>query len=152
MEPVVFFSLLRVDLKSMSSFRKFTSGLSFRGETRKVTLPGTKSWLYGQSLISTGCSDLDNACGAGISLGSLMVISEEFGIKQASTIRKLFVSEGIHSKQRVLILSSESKIQVTNLLAKLPALRKVSTISKETPSKQNALNNSLNYSKYTKST
>ena len=131
----------------MSSFRKFTPGSSFRGDARKTTLLGTKSWLYGQSLLSTGCSDLDNACGAGISLGSLMVLSEEVGIRQANTIQKLFISQGIHSKQRVLILSSESKSQVMNLLSKLPTLRKTSTISKDSQPKQTA----WNYSKYAKS-
>ncbi|KAK8804004.1 hypothetical protein WA171_000097 [Blastocystis sp. BT1] len=130
----------------MSSFRKFTPGSSLRGDTRKTILPGTKSWLYGQSLLSTGCSDLDNACGAGISLGSLMVLSEEVGIRQANTIQKLFISQGIHSKQRVLILSSESKSQVMNLLSKLPTLRKAPTVSKDSQPKLTA----WNYSKYGK--
>lgn len=131
----------------MSSFRKFTPGSSFRGNVKKTTLPGTKSWLYGQSLVSTGCSDLDNACGAGLSLGSLMVLSEEVGIKQAQTIQKLFISQGIHSKQRVLILSSDSQSQVMTMLSKLPSLRKSSIPSKDSQPKQTA----WNYSQYTKS-
>ena len=131
----------------MSSFRKFTPGSSLRGDTRKTILPGTKSWLYGQSLLSTGCSDLDNARGVGISLGSLMVLSEEVGIRQANTIQKLFISQGIHSKQRVLILSSESKSQVMNLLSKLPTLRKAPTVSKDSQPRLTA----WSYSKYGKS-
>ena len=107
----------------MSVFRKFTLGAGAGGFQRKSSLPGTKSWVYGQSLLSTGCSDLDNACGTGIPLGSIMIVSEEIGIHQASVLGRLFMAEGIHSKQRVLVISSKSSEAVSMLVAKLPSLR-----------------------------
>ena len=107
----------------MSVFRKFTPGAGAGGFQRKSSLPGTKSWVYGQSLLSTGCSDLDNACGTGIPLGSIMIVSEEIGIHQASVLGRLFMAEGIHSKQRVLVSSSKSSEAVSMLVAKLPSLR-----------------------------
>ena len=107
----------------MSVFRKFTPGAGAGGFQRKSSLPGTKSWVYGQSLLSTGCSDLDNACGTGIPLGSIMIVSEEIGIHQASVLGRLFMAEGIHSKQRVLVISSKSSEAVSMLVAKLPSLR-----------------------------
>lgn len=106
----------------MSVFRKFTPGAGAGGFQRKSSLPGTKSWVYGQSLLSTGCSDLDNACGTGIPLGSIMIVSEEIGIHQANVLGRLFMAEGIHSKQRVLVISSKSSEAVSMLVAKLPSL------------------------------
>lgn len=107
----------------MSVFRKYTPGAGVGGFQRKSSLPGTKSWVYGQSLLSTGCGDLDNACGTGIPLGSIMVVSEEVGIHQASVLGRLFIAEGIHSKQRVLVISSQSREAVSAYLAKLPSIR-----------------------------
>ena len=107
----------------MSVFRKFAPGAGVGGFQRKSSLPGTKSWVYGQSLLSTGCSDLDNACGTGIPLGSIMMVSEEMGIHQASVLGRLFMAEGIHSKQRVLVVSSKSSEAVSAFLAKLPSIR-----------------------------
>ena len=107
----------------MSVFRKYTPGAGAGGFQRKSSLPGTKSWVYGQSLLSTGCSDLDNACGTGIPLGSIMVVSEEMGIHQAGVLGRLFVAEGLHSKQRVLVISSRSREAVAAFLSKLPSIR-----------------------------
>ena len=100
----------------MSSFRRFAPISVQRSIPSGPKLSGTKSWLYGQSLISTGCKDLDTALGSGIPLGSIVVLSEELFCSQMRTFEKLFVSEGIRSKQRVLIISS---------LTKMPALKEV---------------------------
>ena len=66
---------------------------------------------------------MDNACGTGIPLGSIMVVSEEMGIHQAGVLGRLFVAEGLHSKQRVLVISSKSREAVAAFLAKLPSIR-----------------------------
>ena len=136
----------------MSSFRRFTPGSTLGFQTEKKTLPGTKSWLYGQYMISTGCGDLDKACGTGIPLGSLFLLSEDMGIKQASTLRKLFIAEGINSKQRVLILSSDSEENVLTSISKLPPVRKTQssapTITPKQPTPQNTKPGAWQYGKF----
>ena len=136
----------------MSSFRRFTPGSTLGSQTAKKTLPGTKSWLYGQYIISTGCSDLDKACGTGIPLGSLFLLSEDMGIKQASTLRKLFIAEGINSKQRVLILSSDSEENVLTSISKLPPVRKTQqsapAITPKQPAPQIAKPGAWQYGKF----
>lgn len=109
----------------MSSFRRFAPISVQRSIPSGPKLSGTKSWLYGQSLISTGCKDLDTALGSGIPLGSIVVLSEELFCSQMRTFEKLFVSEGIRSKQRVLIISSLPKDEVDDFLTKMPALKEV---------------------------
>lgn len=113
----------------MSSFRKFSS---FSSSTqKKQQLIGTKSWLYGQSIVSTGCKDLDNACGSGIPLGCVVVVSEDSFIHQAKSFAKLFVAEGIQSKQRVLYISDESEEIVREWLGRLPTKREDNKVKKE---------------------
>ena len=109
--------------KGMSSFRRFAPISARRPISSGPKLSGTKPWLYGQSLISTGCKDLDTALGSGLPLGSIVVLSEELFCSQMKTFEKLFISEGIHSGQRVLIISSLSRETVDDFLTKLPALK-----------------------------
>lgn len=107
----------------MSAFRKYTPLAAAGGTSGKKALAGTKSWLYGQSLLSTGCSDLNNACGSGIPLGSIVIVSEDSFIHQGKSLAKLFAAEGIHSKQKVLLISSLSETDIHEWCAKLPCLR-----------------------------
>lgn len=120
----------------MSSFRRFAPGSTLGAPAAKKALPGTKSWLYGQSLVSTGCGDLDKAIGTGIPVGSLFLLSEDMGIKQSVTIKKLFISEAVHSKQRVLLLSCDSEANVLTSISKLPAVRKSQQAAVSDPPKQ----------------
>ena len=118
----------------MSSFRRFAPISAQRSIPTGPRLSGTKSWLYGQSLISTGCKDLDTALGSGIPLGSIVVLSEELFCSQMNTFEKLFVSEGARSNQRVLIISSLPKEEVDDFLTKMPALKEVpESTKKEAP-------------------
>ena len=121
----------------MPTFRKFTPS-SLKGSMgSKKVLAGTKSWLYGQSLISTGCSDLNNACGSGIPLGSIMILSEDSFIHQGKCIVKLIAAEGIQSKQKVLLISSMDEEGVREWCYKLPTLRNgpqtTTAVKKEVP-------------------
>lgn len=126
------FSLLAiVGYLKMSSFRKFSSFSATTTLSKKKQLPGTKSWLYGQSIISTGCKDLDNACGSGIPLGSLVIVSEDSFIHQAKSFTKLFIAEGLQCKQRILYISNESVDGIHTWFGKLPAKREEKQIKKE---------------------
>lgn len=113
----------------MSSFRKFSSFSS--SLQKKQQLIGTKSWLYGQSIVSSGCKDLDNACGSGIPLGCIVIVSEDSFIHQAKSFAKLFVAEGIQSKQRILYISDKSEESVVEWLGRLPSKREEKQVKKE---------------------
>ena len=91
----------------MSAFRRFSESGKMSGSAARNQLPGTKPWLNGQSIISTGNIDLNNVCGSGIPLGSIVLLAEDFFICQAIQFTKLFVAEGIHSKQNIWILTDE---------------------------------------------
>lgn len=118
---------------AMSSFRRFLPLGSQIGASGNARLSGTKSWLSGQSLISTGCSDLDAALGAGLPLGSVTIITEDLYSNQMKTFEKLFISEGIHSKQQVLIISSLPKELLDRFISKLPSRKDISKPAKEAP-------------------
>ena len=94
----------------MSSFRRFAPISAQRSIPSGPKLSG---------------KDLDTALGSGIPLGSIVVLSEELFCSQMRTFEKLFVSEGIRSKQRVLIISSLPKDEVDDFLTKMPALKEV---------------------------
>ena len=115
----------------MSSFRKFSSFSSPGSLQKKKQLPGTKSWLYGQSILSTGCKDLDNACGSGIPLGSISILSEDPFIHQAKGFVKLFIAEGINCKQRVLYISTEEEEEIADYCGKIPSKREEKQVKKE---------------------
>lgn len=57
----------------MTSFRRTNIGLS---EERRA-LTGSKVWLHGMSLVSTGLRQLDEVCGGGLLLGSVLLLGEE---------------------------------------------------------------------------
>ena len=123
------YSVCFIITERMSSFRRFAPISAQRSIPTGPRLSGTKSWLYGQSLISTGCKDLDTALGSGIPLGSVVVLSEELFCSQMKTFEKLFVSEGARSKQRAL-----PKEEVDDFLTKMPALKEVpESTKKEAP-------------------
>ena len=128
------YSVSFFNIQPMSAFRRFAP-ISSRGPILNgPKLAGTKPWLYGQSLISTGCKDLDNALGSGLPLGSIVMLSEELYCSQMKTFQKMFISEGARSKQRILIVSSASNDEVDDFLTKLPALKEVPKSTKsETP-------------------
>ena len=130
----------------MSSFRRFSSVTSLQ---KKKQLPGTKSWLYGQSIISTGCKDLDNACGSGIPLGSIVIISEDSFIHQAKSFTKLFMAEGIQCKQRILYIANDSEQTILEFLRKLPAKKEEKQVKKEETKKpQVPATSAWQYGKY----
>lgn len=135
----------------MSAFRKYNVS-SLKGDIgSKHSLPGTKSWLYGQSLISTGCSDLNNACGSGIPLGSMMILSEDSFIHQGKYIMKLIAAEGIQSKQKVLLISSLDEEEIREWCSKLPTVRTTSqptTVAKKEMPQRSMSGLGGQYSKY----
>ena len=71
----------------MSSFRKFGTG----SQNVPKRLNGTKAWIYGQTLISSGCNSLNKVLNGGYLLGSMgvLVISTKTKYNMNETYTKL---------------------------------------------------------------
>jgi elongator complex protein 4 len=69
-------------------------------------LPGTRAWISGGSLVSTGSASLDSFLGGGVPLGSVVVVEEDSGkAALARTIASLFVAQSGPSAQSVAVCS-----------------------------------------------
>lgn len=122
----------------MSSFRRHTGG---GGEAVPSTrsLPGTRPWVNGQTLTSTGNRDLDGACawwfmfseglhsygpyvfwsysltgivGGGLCLGTITVIEEDRFSDYALTLARYFLAQGVAAGHRCLVVGTVSTVFV----------------------------------------
>jgi elongator complex protein 4 len=88
----------------------------------KVALPGTKPFLNGQALISTGLAQLDAIIGGGWLLGTLVLLDiPRHDDAAASTslvddFHRYFVAEGIVSGQHAVVVSDDADSFATHQL------------------------------------
>ena len=73
----------------------------------RAPAPGsTRPGLYGQTLVSTGVSDVDNLLGGGLPLGSVMLVGHDGdgarNAGDATTLLRYFVAEGLASGHTAL--------------------------------------------------
>ena len=73
----------------------------------RAPAPGsTRPGLYGQTLVSTGLSDVDNLLGGGLPLGSVMLVGHDGdgarNAGDATTLLRYFVAEGLASGHTAL--------------------------------------------------
>eukprot|EP01083_Nonionella_stella_P138171 420482_1 len=73
-----------------------------------VGISGTRSWLNGLSLCSSGNKDLDSILGGGLSVGSILLVKEDRHTTYHQVIAKGFVAEGIGHGHSVHCLTGES--------------------------------------------
>ncbi|KAK9788302.1 hypothetical protein WJX73_008158 [Symbiochloris irregularis] len=90
--------------------------------TRKVkssvSNAGTRPGPLGQTLISSGNSDLDRILGGGIPLGCVLLLLEDGRTHHHLTFLQCFVAEGLNNQQAVLWAASQRAFSA----AKLPAI------------------------------
>ncbi len=99
--------------------------------------PGTKSWINGQTLISSGNKDLDSVLGGGLCLGTLTLVEEDRFSDHALVLSKYFVAQGVSCKQRCLVVGAEDpaalrEALVTHLPYDLTHKKNQSTAAHET--------------------
>ena len=95
-------------------------------------LPGTRRWIDGQLLMSTGHSQLDAFIGGGLPLGSIVLLEEDARGAHATSLAKVFLAEGIACGQAVSLVSWNLQAGLKAFLESLPA--NVSRDSKDTVS------------------
>lgn len=96
------------------------AGSSFvrKGEAGIID-PGTRPGLHGQSLISSGHSELDKILGGGIPLGSLTLVIEDGVTAHHAALLRLFLAEGATRNQSIFLAVGGS--QAVDLASFLPA-------------------------------
>lgn len=103
------------------SFRRFTTAsnanvknLSCHNSILHRT--GTKPWIDGLTLTSTGLKELDGICGGGQTLGTSIVIEEDRWTQDLTlALAKYWVAEAISQKQRTLFVSTDHESSDHNL-------------------------------------
>eukprot|EP00892_Ulva_mutabilis_P000127 jgi/Ulvmu1/10114/UM006_0065.1 len=68
--------------------------------------PGLRSRAGGK-VLSSGCNDLDQLCGGGLALGSLVIVLEDEWRAHSSTILSYFMAEGVLCQQQMLYFSND---------------------------------------------
>jgi hypothetical protein len=99
----------------MSSFKK-AAGTTSRhtsdgensscdGEQQDGTglLPGTRRWVDGTLLVSTGHSGLDSLIGGGIPVGGIICLESDGTCALASTLSSLFLAEGLAAGHDIVV-------------------------------------------------
>ena len=87
--------------------------MSFRRAVAPSTTsapPGTRRWLDGALLVSTGLASLDTALGGGVPLGSLVLIEEDArGGKLAHTLASLFAAESLAAGHNLITAGADGR-------------------------------------------
>lgn len=84
-------------------------------------LPGTRRWVDGQLLTSTGNTHLDGFLGGGVPLGSLVLLEEDAHGVHAATLARLFAAEGVACGHALALVSAAGRARQREWLASLPA-------------------------------
>ena len=109
---------------------------AFKASLLKNSLPGTKPWLNGVRLVSTGLAQLDQFLGGGLPLGSLVLIEEDQNAVHAQTLMQYFVSQGIACGHRVCIAGGDGLQGFQEFVNTLPA--NVSTSGRSSSQTENS--------------
>lgn len=125
-----------------------------KANTDKKTnnLIGVKSWINGSQLISFGHKDFDNIQGGGIPLGSILLILKDNYSNYSNILTKYFISEGISSKQNILLCSDDNINIMKKNMENLPENVTILNQSKDLPVEKDKIDNTLQiawqYKKY----
>ena len=68
---------------------------------------GTRPWINGNTLISSGNKDLDSILGGGLCLGTLTLVEEDRFSDHALLLAKYFVAQGVSGQQYCLVVGAE---------------------------------------------
>lgn len=85
-----------------------------------VRIPGTKPWVNGQMLVSTGLQPLDEICGGGLPLGSMCIILEDKITGFHKVLSNYFIAEGLAVHHSVIASSCRLGHCLHQQLSNLP--------------------------------
>jgi hypothetical protein len=120
----------------MSSFRRAAPGAALSGTARGAGIPaeepilGTKRWVDGSLLISSGHAQLDTYVGGGLPLGSMVLIEEDSRNIHAPALVGRFIAEGYATNQPIVLAGPQREEDLRAQLAAAPL--NVSRGSKDT--------------------
>ncbi len=100
---------------SMSSFKRAPTA------TSSAAPPGTRRWLDGQCLVSTGSAGLDAALGGGIPLGSLVLLEDDAcGAGHGALLASLFAAEGLACGHGLIVAGGDGRVTPQGFVEGLP--------------------------------
>lgn len=70
-------------------------------------IPGTRRWIDGQLLVSTGHKEIDSIVGGGVAVGSLILLEQDFTHTHADTLAQLFLAEGVATGQALTVVARD---------------------------------------------
>lgn len=112
-----------------------------------VMLPGTRAWLGGQLLASSGCPSLDAQLGGGIPLGSVVIVQEDATACLSDAMAALFVGQAWPSGQRATVFADRPSRR-RHFLARLPSAPEKSARSTDEPAPSASLERAWQYRQY----
>lgn len=68
-----------------------------------VPIPGTKRWIDGSLLVSTGHAQLDAYLGGGLPVGTTVLVEEDVRNLHAPSLVRQFIAEGVAVDQRIIL-------------------------------------------------
>lgn len=87
-------------------------------------LPGTRPWINGRALVSSGCSSLDSlALAGGLPLGGVTLLESDARGCHAATFASLFLAEGVVCDHACAVAGAAGRTPLAALASQLPALR-----------------------------
>lgn len=90
------------------------------GATRAPQRRGTRSWVSGLPLASTGNAALDRLLGGGVPLGSLVSLESDRFTNHADALSRLFLAEGVFCEHKCVLVASDGPQATAKLLRDLP--------------------------------
>jgi len=103
----------------MSSFTRASKGVS-QGAASAVALPGTRKWLDGSLMVSSGHAQLDALLGGGLQAGTVILLEEDVSGTHATTLARLFAAEGLAAGHALLVGGHDGRHTPADFLASLP--------------------------------
>lgn len=84
------------------------------------SIPGTRVWLNGLLLSSTGCNSIDTLIGGGVPLNTCILIQQDKYTNIHDILLKYYLSDGIAYKHNIINISSHTNEQFDSYLYTLP--------------------------------
>lgn len=96
------------------------AGVPSNQPTSAFAIPGTRKWLDGQVLTSSGHPHLDSILGGGLPLGTMILLEEDCKGIHANTLAQLFTAEGIACHHTVVVTGHDGTRSAAAFLSSLP--------------------------------
>lgn len=94
------------------------------GHTRaRPVLAGTRAWINGQAVTSSGQEWLDRMLGSGVALGTVVLVREDESGGHARTFASCFVAQGVLAGHACVVAGTSGRRSLASFVEQLPADR-----------------------------